>query len=377
MYTTLNDNKRCSPVLMNVKPQILFLSYAHEDVEWAEWIASTLERNGHTAIVSQWDFKPGSNFVLEMDRALKASDRVLALLSPAFIVSQYTQPEWAGAFAQDPTGEKGRLIPIRIRDCILEGLLSQIVYVDLVGLDREQATHCLLRSVVGERMQPDTPPAFPGGDALGQLDETAAVAVRYSENALPDVENLGFIDYVVLGTSSLKKGNRAASRFVEKIRLLNEKNLERAEEFTRLGRQRAGARKFQAAAQSTAEGMNQFATDSIAAIQEMGLGWEIGLTAWRRCFELLPGFGGIDEDSLRENLVVIDSMIRAIPQVRRSVTGMRDSTLRLPNLERNLSAAKREVARTLETAIRTLDRTLKLAIQTHDVAMDLMSRRES
>ena len=49
--------------------------------------------------------------------------------------SEFTQPEWNAAFAQDPTGERGLLLPIRVRDCALGGLLSQIVYVDLVGLD--------------------------------------------------------------------------------------------------------------------------------------------------------------------------------------------------------------------------------------------------
>ncbi|MBV5337400.1 MAG: toll/interleukin-1 receptor domain-containing protein, partial [Deltaproteobacteria bacterium] len=76
----------------------------------------------------------------------------LAVLSPDFLKSAYTQPEWAAAFAQDPTGRKSVLVPVRVRECELTGLLSQIVYINLVGLSEKAAIDALLLGIKNERI---------------------------------------------------------------------------------------------------------------------------------------------------------------------------------------------------------------------------------
>src|SRR5262245_22991516 len=110
-----------------------FVSYNRADRSWAEWIAWQLEEMGYEVILQAWDFRPGSNFVLEMQEAAVDAQRTIAVLSPNYLTALYTQPEWAAAFAQDPTGEKGVLLPVRVRECELKGLLQSIVYIDLVG----------------------------------------------------------------------------------------------------------------------------------------------------------------------------------------------------------------------------------------------------
>src|SRR5262245_28780269 len=47
-----------------------FISYNKADRGWAEWIAWQLESAEYTTIIQIWDFGAGSNFVLEMHRAL-------------------------------------------------------------------------------------------------------------------------------------------------------------------------------------------------------------------------------------------------------------------------------------------------------------------
>lgn len=46
-----------------------FISYSGADSTWAEWIAWVLEEAGYTVVLQAWDFRPGSNFVLEMQQA--------------------------------------------------------------------------------------------------------------------------------------------------------------------------------------------------------------------------------------------------------------------------------------------------------------------
>jgi hypothetical protein len=84
-----------------------FISYTRADKKWAEWIAWQLEEAQYSIILQAWDFQLGMNFVLEMDKATKVARCTLVILSPDYLSSQYTQPEWAEAFRRDPKSEKG------------------------------------------------------------------------------------------------------------------------------------------------------------------------------------------------------------------------------------------------------------------------------
>ncbi|MRD10146.1 TIR domain-containing protein, partial [Bacillus thuringiensis] len=77
------------------------------------------------------------DFVVEMQNGSQKAKYTLALLSNNYVGSSSTQPEWAAAFAEDPTGEKRKLIPVRISDVKLEGLLPGIIYINLVGINDE------------------------------------------------------------------------------------------------------------------------------------------------------------------------------------------------------------------------------------------------
>jgi tetratricopeptide (TPR) repeat protein len=139
-----------------------FISYNKADRVWAEWIAWQLEAAGHTTILQAWDFRPSENFVLNMQKATEDSERTIAVLSPDYLKSLYTQPEWAAAFRLDPTSKNHKLLPVRVRRCKPGGLLGSIVYIDLVGRDRETARKLLLEGVNPERARPDQEPPFPG-----------------------------------------------------------------------------------------------------------------------------------------------------------------------------------------------------------------------
>jgi TIR domain len=140
----------------------IFISYTRADEAWAEWIGWALEAAGLTTLLQKWDFRPGSNFVLEMQRAAAESQRTLAVLSPDYLRSAFAAPEWAAALARDPRGTAGSLIPVRVRECDAKGLLGQVVYIDLFGLDQDQAREALLAGVRPGRAKPADPPAFPG-----------------------------------------------------------------------------------------------------------------------------------------------------------------------------------------------------------------------
>lgn len=145
-----------------------FISYTGVDSGWAEWIAYTLEDKGFTTIIQAWDFRPGSNFVLEMQKATTAAERTIMVLSPEYLKSVFAAPEWAAAFAQDPEGMKRKLVPVMVKDCQPQGLLAPIVHISIVGLGEAGARAKLLVGVDATRAKPSSPPAFPGAAAASQ-----------------------------------------------------------------------------------------------------------------------------------------------------------------------------------------------------------------
>src|SRR5690242_12359487 len=111
-----------------------FISYTKADKAWAEWIAWALEEAGYSVTIQAWDFRPGGNFALEMQRAASGTDKTIAVLSPHYLQAAYTEAEWAAAFAKDPQGKDRKLIPLRVKECKPEGILAPLIYADLVGL---------------------------------------------------------------------------------------------------------------------------------------------------------------------------------------------------------------------------------------------------
>jgi tetratricopeptide (TPR) repeat protein len=148
-----------------------FVSYTSADRPWAEWIAWELEQAGHSTIIQAWDMQPGSNFVLEMDNATRAAERTIAVLSPAFLESSFCRAEWAAAFRSDPTGCDRGLVPVRVRECEPDGLLGQIVYLDVVGLSQAASRDKLLSGVAAGRVKPAGAPAFPPAESRSEVGE--------------------------------------------------------------------------------------------------------------------------------------------------------------------------------------------------------------
>jgi tetratricopeptide (TPR) repeat protein len=149
-------------MISRVAPRDFFISYTSADRAWAEWIAWELEEAGYTTLIQAWDFRPGMNFVTEMQKGAAESSRTLIVLSKQFLESGFTQAEWTSAFSKDPAGENGLLIPVRVAECEPPGLLRARIYIDLVGMRAEEALRRrLLDGVKQGRAKPATRPPIP------------------------------------------------------------------------------------------------------------------------------------------------------------------------------------------------------------------------
>jgi|GEM_PF-1868072 len=142
----------------------IFVSYTSADRAWAEWVAWQLEDAGYHVLVQAWDFVPGSNFASEMQQGIEHARWMIALLSHAYLKSQYASREWQAAAMADPVEFPRKLIPIRIEDCPRPGLLHTVVSLDLFDLPSDAAHRHLLngvRAAIDGRIKPKVPPLFP------------------------------------------------------------------------------------------------------------------------------------------------------------------------------------------------------------------------
>ncbi len=172
---------------MSLPTADFFISYTGADRKWAEWIAWQLEQAGFKVLIQAWDFRPGNNFVIEMNRAATEASRTILVASKDALSSDFVSPEWATAFAKDPTGMDRKLIPVRVENFDIEGLLGPVVYVDLVGLEGEDATRALISGVGPGRSKPTVAPTFPGMDTTRLSESRAPREIKWipTEGSLP------------------------------------------------------------------------------------------------------------------------------------------------------------------------------------------------
>lgn len=161
-----------------------FVSYTAADKAWATWIAYILESDGYAVTIQEWDFRPGSNFAAEMDKALKQCPRMIAVLSPSYLKARYPAAEWTAAFAGDPEGAENALVPVMVEECRPEGLLNQVVQIRIHGHDEATARKLVLEGVRRERNKPATPPPFPGTSTASTTGPAPAVPFPSSDIAV-------------------------------------------------------------------------------------------------------------------------------------------------------------------------------------------------
>src|SRR6266436_2291457 len=121
------------------------------DVAMAAKVGQIIEAEGHRVVLQQWDFA-NRNFMERMDADLASGARVVAILTPQYLATDYCAAEWMHALDGDPLNRKGRLIVLRAAECEPKGLLRTIAYWDLASVrDRDD----LLTDIVKAAIMPD------------------------------------------------------------------------------------------------------------------------------------------------------------------------------------------------------------------------------
>jgi hypothetical protein len=121
----------------SLKPiQLTFVSYAHEDTEFALRLAKDLRGGGAAVWMDRLDIKPGQRWDRAVEDALAKCPQLLMILSPAAVESTNVMDEVSLALEEGKT-----VLPVIHRECKIPFRLRRLQYVNLTldykaGLDR-------------------------------------------------------------------------------------------------------------------------------------------------------------------------------------------------------------------------------------------------
>lgn len=124
-----------------------FLSYNEKDKAFALFVDDVLRKAGYRVFAQLRDMPAGSDFVVEMNRGLAETGRLVAILSPQYVASKFCQAEWNAAYLADPLGQGRKIVSLLIEAADLAPLAASRVYKSLVGLTSEQAVAAILEAV--------------------------------------------------------------------------------------------------------------------------------------------------------------------------------------------------------------------------------------
>lgn len=124
-----------------------FVSYTKTDTNYATWVAELLESNHYTVTIQAWDFRAGDNFISKINEALLECEKLVVILSQNYLKSKWCEAEWTSKLAEQIELKDRRIIPIKIEPVDLKGLLSPIVYIDIVDKSENEAKQEILNKI--------------------------------------------------------------------------------------------------------------------------------------------------------------------------------------------------------------------------------------
>jgi hypothetical protein len=181
----------------------VFVSYSHKDKSWvAAVLVKALRDNGLRVLVDESEFEPGKASIENMTDSILHSRRTLAVLTPNWVGSEWTRFEGLVTAQEDPTGARGRLLPILRAKCDPPKWLairSWLDFVDDAAVSRQIAR--LVRALGRPLETPEVVKAAPAEQALRTLPdlmrEDAAVREALLEYRVRMESLVGRIERIV------------------------------------------------------------------------------------------------------------------------------------------------------------------------------------
>jgi hypothetical protein len=107
----------------------VFISYSHADSEFADRLVSDLVQSEVHATYDKWLLRVGDSIIEKISQAVADSDKIIALLSPASVSSNWVKKELSFAMTGEIQNRKV-LLPAIIATCEIPPIISDKLYAD-------------------------------------------------------------------------------------------------------------------------------------------------------------------------------------------------------------------------------------------------------
>lgn len=144
-----------TPTVLNAIPvaKDLFLCHTGVDKPWVESLAEKIESVRYQGrflqvIFDKWDFALAKNIVLELEREIDSCRFIAVILSKASLAADWPTLERTIAVWSDPSGSKGRVIPIVLENVPIPPTLRVRRWIDFRNPDAFDASLLELISIL-------------------------------------------------------------------------------------------------------------------------------------------------------------------------------------------------------------------------------------
>jgi TolB-like protein/Tfp pilus assembly protein PilF len=135
----------------------VFISYSSHDKEWVRGeLLKGIEKVGLRVFIDFRDFKGGAPSIKEMERGVSTCRKILLVLTPGYIESEWCEIENIMLHTLDPANRNLRLIPLLKTQCEKPLRIGALTHVDFTDdADFELAWHQLLTALGAQAERPD------------------------------------------------------------------------------------------------------------------------------------------------------------------------------------------------------------------------------
>ena len=136
-----------------------FVSFNKADKDFTERLVRKIESeelDGRKlkCFYSEWDIQPGENILLKIEQAQMESRFIVLVMSPEWLKSDWTTLERVIPVYEDPSGLKGRIIPIMKRKCEPPPSLRILKWIDFSAKSSfANQTKSLIARIKGENLR--------------------------------------------------------------------------------------------------------------------------------------------------------------------------------------------------------------------------------
>jgi hypothetical protein len=198
----------------------VYVSYSEPDTDWVrDHLLPQLEGAGLKVAIDYRAFELGLPKLVNVERAVKQSRRVLLVLTPNWVGSEWANLDALLIQTQDPAGYMRRMIPLLLEPCHLPDRLAMLTPADFTRqADREAETARLIRALkthanifisYKRNVTPDEALAKQLYAALAQaghkafLDQTMPVGVEWAREIEQQIDDCDFL-VVLLSPASVQ-----------------------------------------------------------------------------------------------------------------------------------------------------------------------------